>query len=552
MSNLDLTALVDRLRKEPRETEWLEFKRDHWEPHVIGEYLSALANAACISGKPNGYLVFGVEDSTHKVVGTSFDPASTKGKGNQDLPIWLSTKLKPNVGVLIHEVNHPSGRVVLFEINRAWSRPVLFDGKGYIRIGTSKTDLERHPDRARAIWNSQSDWSAEVVQGATIRDLEPKALRKARSEFATKHPRQADEVGRWDDATFLNKAKLTRQGRVTKAALLLVGKPESTSFLSPSVARVSWFLKDARNRELDYEHFDPPFILQVNRILKRIRNLTIRALPSGTLFPQELSQYDPWVIREALHNCIAHQDYSLRGRVQVVETPSTIILTNLGSFLPGNVDRVVRQDAPMEISRNTYLAEAMVNLNMIDTQGGGIKKMFLRQRDRFFPLPDFDLTEPDRVKVIILGMIADEHYTRLLMERTDMNLSQVILLDRVQKRMRIDRDAARLLRREGLVEGRYPNLIISSTLAQTTGQKAEHIRRRGFDKKYYLDMIEELIRKHEPVSRKDIDALLLDKLPEVMSADQKRNKVNNLIKELSRSRRIVNRGSRGNPQWLIL
>ena len=552
MSNLDLTALVDRLRKEPRETEWLEFKRDHWEPHVIGEYLSALANAACISGKPNGYLVFGVEDSTHKVVGTSFDPVSTKGKGNQDLPIWLSTKLKPNVGFLIHEVAHPGGRVVLIEINRAWSRPVLFDGKGYIRIGTSKTDLERHPDRARAIWNSQSDWSAEVVQGATIRDLEPKALRKARSEFATKHPRQADEVGRWDDATFLNKAKLTRQGRITKAALLLVGKPESTSFLSPSVARVSWFLKDARNRELDYEHFDPPFILQVNRILKRIRNLTIRALPSGTLFPQELSQYDPWVIREALHNCIAHQDYSLRGRVQVVETPSTIILTNLGSFLPGNVDRVVRQDAPMEISRNTYLAEAMVNLNMIDTQGGGIKKMFLRQRDRFFPLPDFDLTEPDRVKVIILGMIADEHYTRLLMERTDMNLSQVILLDRVQKRMRIDRDAARLLRREGLVEGRYPNLIISSTLAQTTGQKAEHIRRRGFDKKYYLDMIEELIRKHEPVSRKDIDALLLDKLPEVMSADQKRNKVNNLIKELSRSRRIVNRGSRGNPQWLIL
>ncbi len=106
-------------------------------------------------------------------------------------------------------------------------------------------------------------------------------------------------------------------------------------------------------------------------MLKRIRNLTVRALPSGTLFPQEITQYDPWVIREALHNCIAHQDYGLHGRIVVVEFPASILLSNVGRFPAGDVETVIRQDAPLEIYRNPFLADAMVELNMIDTQGGG-------------------------------------------------------------------------------------------------------------------------------------------------------------------------------------
>jgi len=184
----------------------------------------------------------------------------------------------------------------------------------------------------------------------------------------------------------------------------LLGKPESATLLSPAVAKISWILKDAQNRELDYEHFGPPFILNVDKVLNRIRNLTLRTLPSGTLFPQEISQYDPWVIREALHNCIAHQDYGLRGRIEIVETPENVILTNVGSFLPGDVRTVIQQDAPLEIYRNPFLAEAMVNLNMIDTQGGGIKRMFQAQIRRYFPLPDYDLSNYERVIVKIPGV----------------------------------------------------------------------------------------------------------------------------------------------------
>ena len=183
---------------------------------------------------------------------------------------------------------------------------------------------------------------------------------------------------------------------MTNAALLLLGRPESATLLSPAVAKISWILKDASNRELDYEHFGPPFLLVGDRLLKRIRNLIVRALPSGTLFPQEITQYDPWVIREALHNAIAHQDYRRHGRIIVVEFPDRVLVTNVGDFLPGDVETVIRQDAPQDLYRNPFLADAMVELNLIDTQGGGIKRMFETQRRRLFPLPDYDLCEPDR------------------------------------------------------------------------------------------------------------------------------------------------------------
>lgn len=549
MNTEELTALLERLRREPHETEWLEFKENQYEPQLLGEYLSALANAACLAGKPRGYLVFGIQDQTHAVVGTQFDPHATKAKGNQDLLLWLAVGLQPNVGFEVHFLAHPKGRVVVFEVGPAWDRPVRFYGTAFIRVGTSKTELHKHPEKERAIWSRRTDWSGQVCEGANVADLDPDALQKAREQFRIKHPQQATEVEGWDDATFLNKARLTVRGSVTNAALLLLGKPESATVLSPAVARISWILKDGQNRELDYEHFGPPFLLQVDRVLARIRNLNIRHLPSGTLFPQEITQYDPWVIREALHNAIAHQDYGLRGRVNVVETPSSILLSNVGGFLPGDVEMVIRQDAPLEIYRNPFLAEAMVNLNMIDTQGGGIKRMFQKQMQRFFPMPDYNLAESDRVQVSIPGNILDEQYSQLLMERSDLDLWQVILLDRVQKRLPITHEAHRLLKSAGLVEGRYPNLLMAARVAKITGQKARHIRERGFNKQYYLDAIEALIREHQPIPRLEIDRLLMDKLPEVLSEDQKKAKIHNLMAELTRKGRIENRGSRGKPAW---
>lgn len=550
MSAREHIALIDRLRALP-EAEWFEFKRDHCEPPQLGEYLSALANAACLANQPRGYLVVGIDDASHDVVGTRFDPYVVKGKGNQDLLPWLAAGLRPNTGFEAHVVEHADGRLVLFEVRPAHGEPVSFHGTPYVRVGSSKTELRNHPEKARALWTRGSDWSAEACATSSLADLDPDAVAKAREQFVVKHPGQAAMVAGWDDQTFLNKARVMKQGAVTNAALLLLGRPESATLMSPAVAKISWILKDADNRELDYEHFGPPFLLAGDRLLKRIRNLIVRALPSGTLFPQEITQYDPWVVREALHNAIAHQDYGRHARIPVVEFPDRVLVTNVGDFLPGDVETVIRQDAPQALYRNPFLADAMVELNLIDTQGGGIKRMFETQRRRSFPLPDYDLDKPNEVAVSLTGRILDERYTRLLMERADLDLLQVMLLDRVQKGQSIGREEHRRLKAAGLVEGRYPNLIVAGAVAKATGDAGRHIRERGFDKQYYLDLTLALVREHGPVTRKDVDQLLVPKLPDRLTEEQKIRKVHNLLQELRRAGRIENRGTRAQPAWCI-
>ena len=420
-------------------------------------------------------------------------------------------------------------------------------------MGDSLTPLRA--ERQNAILSEiieKEDWSAQICKGSRLEDLSPEALTKAKIEYKRKFSSKADEVDSWDDITFLNKTKLTIQGQITNTAILLLGKPKSASLLSPAVAKISWILKSEQNREKDYEHFGPPFLVNVDSVYDKIRNLTYRHMPSGTLFPVEISQYDRWVIREALHNCIAHQDYSFSGRITLVETPSSLLLTNMGSFIPGSIETVIRQDAPSDVYRNPFLADAMVNLNMIDTQGGGIKKMFHIQMKRFFPLPDYNFKDAKRVKVLIRGEILDERYTRILMEKTDLDLWTVILLDKVQKGMSISRGEHKKLKALGGVEGRYPNIFISSKIAAVAGDKAEHIRYRGLNNQYYRDILVELIREHGPVSREDIDKLLIDKLPDILSKKQKKNKIHNLLYTLSgKMKQIRNVGTRKESQWLF-
>ncbi len=186
MSEREQIALIDRLCALPAETEWFEFKRNRCESQVLGEYLSALANAACLANQPCGYLVFGIDDATHAVVGTGFDPYVVKGKGNQDLLPWLAVGLHPNPGVETHIVLHPDGRVVLFEIGPAQGEPVSFYGSAYVRVGSSKTELRRHPEKVRALWTRGSDWSAEICRAASLADLvHPRSPRPASSSLSS-------------------------------------------------------------------------------------------------------------------------------------------------------------------------------------------------------------------------------------------------------------------------------------------------------------------------------------------------------------------------------
>lgn len=549
MSNSADIGLVDKLRAVKTETEWLEFKRNQIDYQQLGEYISALSNEAALQNQPHAYLVFGVDDATHEVVGTTFDPYTEKGKGNQSLLIWLRTKLNPKIHFDTKQITHPRGLVVIFVIDPASDGPTTFAGTGYCRSGASKTELTINREKERRLWSLNTDWSATICKAATFDDLDPKAVSQARKLFADKHSIDRETLNSWDTKTFLNKARLLKQGEITNTALLLLGRPESASLLSPSVARISWFARDQLNNDIEHIHLDPPFLNVGDRLLQKIRNPTIQAMPSGTLFPKEIYQYDPWVLREALHNAIAHQDYRSNMRITVVDSPVQLLITNAGSFLPGSIETVIQQDSPQLAYRNTFLTHAMVELNMIETRGGGIKLMFEKQRRRFFPLPDYNLSKSTEVSVTISGRIHDERYTQLLMERTDLPLLYVMLLDRVQKKQPISKEEHQQLKAASLIEGRYPNAFVSGAIAKATGESGRHIRNRGFDNRYYKDLLIELLRTHGPVGREEIDQLLLHKLPESLAPTQKGRKVSNLIQELRRDGIIINLGSRTKPIW---
>jgi ATP-dependent DNA helicase RecG len=358
---MELEAKLRELLSLPKETEWVEWKHNNENPKEIGEYLSAISNSAALHRKDRGYIIWGIDDKSCQVVGTSFKPR-IKQKGNEELEAWLTRLLLPRIDFQIHEFKYNDKPVVLFGVQPASSMPVRFQGEEYIRIGSSKKKLKDFPEKERELWSilSKKDWSASVIEEATVDDLDPQAIAVSRKRFKEKYPHLETDVDQWDDITFLNKAKLCNAGRITRTAIILLGKSESQIFLSPSVARISWILKDEKGIEKDYQHFDPPLVLAVNQVFRKIRNSTYRYISNTSLFPDEVSQYDPWVIREALHNCIAHQDYTLKGRINVVEEPDSLLLTNLGDFIPGSVERVIERDAPPEYYRNAFLTTAMV------------------------------------------------------------------------------------------------------------------------------------------------------------------------------------------------
>ncbi|MXY96236.1 MAG: transcriptional regulator, partial [Gemmatimonadetes bacterium] len=433
---IDPAEIVKKLIKSG-ESEVVEFKSattDSFNTEKIGKYFSALSNEANLRNKDDAWLCFGIKDDDNSFTNTQF--RTDDGK-LQHLKIEIGQKTTS--GVTFKEICafeiELGKRVILFRIPPApQGMPIAFDGHYYAREhdATIPLNIEKI-ERIRA-QDSRSDWSKLICEGATIDDLDSAAIEKARELYKAKNQRLAEEIGGWSDKQFLNKARITIDSKITNAAIILVGKPESSHLISPAVSRISWILRAKDGSSRDYEHFHNPMVLSIDKAYAKIRNLRYRYMQEGSLFPEETDSYDPYVIREALNNCIAHQDYSLGGHINIVENEEegSLVFTNLGAFLPGSVESVINADAPAEFYRNRFLSEAMVNLNMIDTVGSGIRKMFMSQRRKLFPLPDYDLSG-ERVRVTIVGKVLDLNYARKLAQIPDLDLNTIILLDKIQK-----------------------------------------------------------------------------------------------------------------------
>ena len=537
---------------ENEKCEWKEFKNlkhsvSGREGEDIISYISAIANME------GGYLIIGVEDKTLKIIGI------------QDFLNHTITNIKLNIlkdcpnlsseGFAIQEfTTEDTDKIIwIFHIPKHTQRlPVYAHKKMWQRINDSLVPMTSA--RLKTILEEviiTDDWSAAILPDAILDDLEPKAIEYAKQKFLVKFPELKNDVEIWNDITFLNKAKITIKGKITRTAIILLGRSESENYLIPSITKMRWILKNLNNEEKDYDIFPPPFILAIDKIYDKIRNLKYRYLPKGTLFPNELLRYEPFNIREAINNCVAHNDYTKGGYINIVEfEDDRLIFSNKGYFIPGSIEKVILQDAPEENYRNLFLANAMFQLGLVDTRGGGIKKMYVNQIKRFFPLPDYEF-EDGRTQMTLTGKILDEEFVEILSHHPELSLDEVVLLDRVQKKKDISDEGFKHLKRLKFIEGRKPNFFLSEKVIKPLNDptlKAEYIKNRGIDdqflKKYIIDYL-----KLGKASRKNIDRFIWEKISAMLDDDKKRNKIKNLLQELRKEEKII---SKEKGKWEII
>lgn len=535
------------------ESEVIEFKeaRTNYSFNDIGKYFSALSNEANLRGLQEAWLVFGISDDK-RYVGTEF-----RKQGNlQSLKKEIVNGTNERLTFLeIYELIIEKCRVIVFQIPPAIRGiPTTWQGAAYAREHESICPL---PMNKVDLIRSQigMDWSKEIVEDATIEDLDERAIEKARELFSKRQSnrKKAKEVlESLSDIEVLNKAGITIKGKITRTALLLLGKSESKFFFDGFIPRITWTLYNADNSVKAYEHFDIPMLLAVDKVYSKIRNEKYRYIAGQqTLFPDEVDQYEPELIKEIINNCIAHQDYRLRGKINVEEFEDRLVFINEGAFIPESIEQALEPGYKPPYYRNVFLCNAMVNLYMIDTNSMGIPMMYQIQRDKCFPLPTYDLNTTNRVKVTVYGKILDKNYTQLLRSDVELNMRTVFLLDQVQKQETISKDNFKELKKQGLVEGRYPNIFVSFKVADIVGQKAVYVRNKGLDDDICKQLIVKALGSMGEASKKDLMEVLEKALPEVLSEEQKSKKVSNLLQALKKDDVIEVSGVNRYSKWYV-
>jgi ATP-dependent DNA helicase RecG len=431
--------------------------------------------------------------------------------------------------------------------------PTAWKGHWYGRAGESLVPLSTDElDRIRG--ESLPDWSSYLIEDSNVGHLDEEAIQIARKNYKAKQTRKhiGVEVDRMTDEEFLEKLNLIKDGKLTHAALVLLGKPEHENLMK-SIARVMWRLYGSHELARDYFEFDIPFITVADRVYEKIRNLVYRYMPDRkTLFTTETMQYDEELLKELINNCVAHMDYAIGGRIYVDEFEDTIVISNPGSFIPGDVRKVLQKGYRAPYYRNPLLSTAMREVDMIDTIQLGIPKVYNIQRSRYFPMPDYDIASTNEVSVTVYGKTLDINYTRLLVDVGDLSIDTVFLLDRVQKKLPLEKNEYKFLRELGYIEGKIPNVYVSLMIANAIDKKEQYTKNKALDDKYYMDLVVKYLEQWGKGSRSDFIKLLTDKLPDVLSEKQKVNKVRNLLSTMGRNEviKFVN-GNQRTGVWIL-
>ena len=398
-----LAGLVRELCKLPHETEWLEFKADNADPQEMGEYLSALANAAAYSGKAFAYLVWGVEDETHRIVGTRFTPAASK-KGNEPLETWLLRLLTPKIHFRFSELTLEDRPVVLLEIGRAFRHPVRFQNEAFIRIGSVKKPLKEAPDRERELWRifdqtpfedliaverASADEVLRLLDYPAYFDLLEQSLPSNRDGILEA---LADDglIGRCEAGGW----NITNLG-----AVLFAKRLDDFATLKRKAARVIQYRGTSRIETLKEQVGAKGYASGFEGLVGYVNGL----LPSNEVIGQALRRIVPMfpelAIRELVANALIHQDFFVTGAGPMIEIfNDRIEITNPGEPL---VDTQRFVDTPPK-SRNETLASLMRRFRICEERGSGIDKV-IAQIERFqLPAPLFEVP-PGFTRVVLFA-----------------------------------------------------------------------------------------------------------------------------------------------------
>lgn len=390
----ELLGILTELRKLPRESEWVEFKHNNAEPDEIGEYLSALANAAALTGKVHAYLVWGVNNDTHEVVGTTFNPTTSK-IGNQELESWLLNLLSPKINFRFHALQAEDKPIVLLEIGAAFRHPVQFKGTEFIRIGSYKKRLKDFPEKERELWRVfdrvpfEKEIAAENVAVEDVLrlldypayfDLLSLPLPEGREGILA--ALVADDLiargtgGKWN---------ITNLG-----AALFAKKLADFHTLKRKAMRVVLYKGESRVETVREQPGSKGYAAGFEGLIGFVTNL----LPSNEVIGQALRKQVPMfpelAIRELVANAIIHQDFHLTGTGPMVEIfASRMEVTNPGLPLV-QTDRFL--DSPPR-SRNEALASFMRRIGVCEERGSGVDKVVAQTELYQLPAPLFETTD---------------------------------------------------------------------------------------------------------------------------------------------------------------
>jgi len=552
MNEKELKKLLKSLLKHG-ECEHVEFKENYFNIDDFLKYYSALSNSATLHNEDFGYMVFGVSDNGN-ILGTH------KNKDEKDLKIKIESWFGNSRDFKIYKFEVEEKNIVIYQIPCAKGKFAQYKNKNlmaWYRVGSHNVNLYESSDLNKILEKIAlfgNDWSAIVVEDANIDDLDDEALQLAMGRYKEKNPKL--NIKNWNIKTFLERVGLIKDSKLINACLVLLGKKESAYKLknSSDSVEILWRLDTLEEKASQY--FSPPLILSTSEAWSLIRNPKYKIYPANELIAREVDKYDQKVFLEALHNCIAHQNYFAGKRITIVEKIDKLIFTNAGNFYDGKAeDYVLDIKSVASKYRNKALVDAMREFGMIDKLGSGVKTMYETQRKKYFPLPTYSYNNnDDETGLEIYGKEIDKKFTEILINKGDMEFYKTIMLDKIQKNRggEVDEDEARKLAKEKLIEGRRPNYILSMKVAEMLDKKADYINKKGSSPEEIAQKILKLLKTFpNGCKRRDIDIACYHMISTLKNDKQKDKMIQNILTKLKKSEAIDKIGEKSNVTWVL-